>query len=122
MNKKFSIKARVDSFKYALQGMLGFFKSEHNSWLHLSALFIVIVAGLYFNISELEWMLIIVVSGFVIAAEIVNTSIESLTDMVSPEYNKYAGKVKDIAAAAVLVAALTALVVGGIIFIPKIIA
>jgi len=119
--KNFSIKARINSFKYALQGVIHFFNNEHNSWMHLSALFIVIVAGFYFNISKLEWMLIAIVSGFVIATEIVNTSIESLTDLVSPEYNKQAGKVKDIAAAAVLVAAFTALVVGGIIFIPKII-
>lgn len=81
---------------------------------------VVIAVGFFFGISKLEWLIIILVIGMVISAEIFNTSIEILTDLVSPEENKKAGRVKDLAAGAVLVSAIAAVVLGLLIFLPKI--
>ena len=117
---KWSGKRRLMSFKYAFQGLQHLLKSQHNAWIHSLAAVIVTCFSFYFRISRTEWIFVIFAIGFVFAAELLNTALERLTDIVSPEKQARAGQVKDLAAGAVLVAAITALIIGLIIFIPKI--
>ncbi len=118
--EKFSIKKRLLSFYYAFNGIKNAFYTQHNIWIHLFATIFVIASAFIFKISTTEWLIIILCISIVFAAEIFNSAIELLTDMVSPEINQKAGKVKDMAAAAVLITAAGAFVSGLIIFIPKI--
>ena len=80
----------------------------------------VLVAGFLLDLSRDEWFWIILCITMVVGAEMINTAVEVLTDLVSPEFNKQAGKVKDLAAGAVLLAAMAAAIVGSWIFLPKI--
>jgi diacylglycerol kinase (ATP) len=118
--EKFTLKKRVKSFEYAFKGLIYSVRTQHNIWIHLVATVLLIWGGFHYNLSNTEWCIIILCIGLVLSAEIINSSIESLTDMVSPEYDKFAGKVKDMAAGGVLLAAIAAAAVGCIIFIPKI--
>jgi diacylglycerol kinase len=119
-NQKFSIKNRLRSFKYALNGLRILIKFEHNSRIHLTAMIIAIILGIILDISGLEWLVIVIVTGFVFSVEIINSAIEYLADFISPNYHEIIKKVKDLSAAAVLISALVSLVVAFIIFIPKI--
>lgn len=119
-NKKFSLNARIKSFGYALRGMLTLVQNEHNARIHLFVTICVIVAGLLLKVSSGEWIAIIFAIGFVFAMEAVNSAIEYLSDLISPDYNRLIKQAKDVAAAAVLFAAIAAVCVGLIIFIPKI--
>jgi diacylglycerol kinase (ATP) len=119
-NNKVSMKDRFKSFSYALNGLKHVLKLERNFHIHIIAGVTAIMLGLVFRISYWDWMMVIMCIGFVLFAEIVNTAVEKLTDMVSPQKNEIAGKVKDIAAGAVLVAAITAFVIGSVIFLPHI--
>ena len=121
-NKNISIKRLIKSFGYAFSGIRMMIYQEQNAKIHLFAILIVAAAGFYFQLSALEWIAIVVVSGGVIAAEAFNTSIEALSNALSPEYNKQIKQVKDFAAGAVLMAALTSMIVGLIVFLPKIMA
>ena len=94
-------------------------KEETNFRIQLAILLIIIVMGFFFNISGHEWIHIALVSGFVIMAEILNSAVERIADFLSPEFNEEIGTIKDICAAAVLVAAGISVIVGLIIFIPK---
>lgn len=116
---KFSVKARLKSFVYAFRGLLYFLKTEHNAWLHLLVTTLVIVLGFTFNINNIEWILVSISITMVLTAEAFNTAIESLTDYVSLERNPKAGLIKDVAAAAVLISAIGAFIIGLIIFLPK---
>ena len=93
---------------------------ERNFRIHLIAIVVVCIAGIYFDLSATEWALIVVSIGMVIAAELFNTAIEDLVDLVSPQKNPKAGRIKDISAAAVMATAIAALVVGIYIFGNKI--
>jgi diacylglycerol kinase (ATP) len=117
--KSFSIQDRLKSFVFAFSGIKTFFSTEHNSWIHVIAAITAISLGIVLKINDYQWCLIVMVIGLVIVAEIINTAIEKIVDMVSPQYNEMAKKVKDMSAAAVLVAAITALCVGVFIFVPK---
>lgn len=110
---------RIKSFSYAFKGIRIAITTQTNVKIHIFTIFPVIGLGFFLDISHYEWMALMICIGMVISAEIMNTSIEYLTDLVSPEYHPQAGKVKDLAAAAVLLAAITAFLVGCIIFIPK---
>lgn len=118
--KPFSIQARLKSFVYAFEGVMYFIKHEAQALIHLIAIVAVIGAGYWFNISLTEWIAVIFAIGIVISAEMLNTAIEKLTDMVSPQINEQAKIVKDLAAGAVLIASLTAFIIGLIVFLPKI--
>ena len=96
-------------------------RTQHNFLIHISASLVVVVMGMVLKISAIEWVLIVIAIGMVFSAEAFNTAIEELIDLVSPEFQEKAGKIKDITAAAVLVMAIAALVTGLIIFLPKII-
>jgi len=118
--QKFSIKKRLASFKYAFNGLKILVLEEHNARIHLAAAICVILLGLFFNISALEWIAVSLVIGFVIACEAINSAIENLADFVSPEKNEFIKKAKDLSAAGVLVSAITAVIIGFLIFLPKI--
>jgi diacylglycerol kinase len=119
--KKFSLTARFSSFSYAFHGLIKIIHDQHNFRIHLAAAVIVVTCGFIWRVSPLEWTILVLCIGFVLSIEAINTAIESIVDFVSPEYHELAGKIKDIAAAAVLVAAFVSAVAGLIIFIPKII-
>jgi len=113
------MKKRLLSFKFAFRGLFFLFKDQPNAWIHLVAAIGVIIAGIFFRLSNSEWMFISLAIGFVFSTELANSAIEELVNKVSPEQNPVAGKIKDLAAGAVLLAAITALVIGLVIFIPK---
>lgn len=117
--EKSKVKRIRNSFKYAGTGIFSAFKSELNMQVHLCMMFLVIVCGLVFNISLAEWRLCIILFGIVIGAEIFNTAIETVVDLVMPNINEQAKKAKDLSAGAVLVIAISAAIVGLTIFIPK---
>lgn len=121
-SKPFSPLARANSFRYAFKGLKLFFVTQHNSWIHLVAALSVIASGFLFGITKTEWLFVVVAIALVIITEMLNTAIEFLVDFVSPEYNELAGKVKDIAAGAVLFAALMAAVIGILVFGPYLLA
>lgn len=117
----FSIKKRLKSFKFAFNGLGILWKEEHNSRIHFLASICALIAGFVFRISAFEWIAIIFAIGLVFALELINSSIEKLADFVSPNKHDKIKKVKDLSAAAVLISAVTALIIGMLIFIPKII-
>ncbi len=117
---EFSVMKRAKSFTYAGRGLLVFLKSTHNAWIHIGVLFGALIIGFYFGINTHEWMMLIFASGFVLASEAFNTAIEIDINLTSPEYHPYAKDTKDVAAAAVLISAVTALLVGLLIFAPYI--
>lgn len=118
MRKPFNIKDRLKSFVYAGKGIYTLIRKEHNAWIHCLAIILVTIAGFYFNITKGEWIAVVFCFGLVLAAEALNTAIERLVDLVTPEKNPLAGEVKDIAAGAVLICAIASAIIGGIIFIP----
>ena len=122
MKNKFSIKARLASFKNAWRGMTVFIRQEHNAWIHCAMTVLVIVAGLLFHISTTEWIAVFFAIGLVLAAEAINSAIERLSDVVQPEKDVRIRDVKDISAGAVLICAIAAAIIGLIIFLPKLIA
>jgi diacylglycerol kinase (ATP) len=111
---------RCRSFKYAFKGIFYAFGTQSNLWIHALAALVVVAGGYFLRITTGEWLFIVAAIGAVISAEIFNTSIEKLVDIVSPEKQEKAGIVKDLAAGAVFIASLMALIIGCIIFIPKI--
>ncbi len=115
------LRRRVDSFRYAFRGLADLFQSQPNARIHLFVAGTVVAGGWGLHISRLEWGALVLCMALVIALEAVNTAIEYLTDLVSPEFHPLAGKVKDVAAAAVLVGAFGAVVVGLIVFLPKLV-
>jgi diacylglycerol kinase len=121
MPSRFSIKSRINSFKYAFSGLFYFFKTQINAQIHLLAFIIVIVFGFLLKLNNIEWVSVLLASAMVISAEIFNTAIETIVDFISPEYHHKAGLIKDIAAAGVLITAIFAIIIGVIVFLPKII-
>lgn len=119
-NQRFSIKSRLKSFKYAFNGLKILVTEEHNSRIHILAAIIAITAGFLLKINLYEWIAVVFAIGFVIALEIINSAVENLADFVSPDKHEKIKKIKDLSAAGVLIAAITALITGLIIFIPKI--
>jgi diacylglycerol kinase (ATP) len=116
---KFSLKSRLQSFRFALNGLRFLLKYEHNSRIHSIAAIAVIILGLLLKIDLTEWSLLIIVIGMVFITELLNSSLESFADSMKPEWNDMIGKAKDYSAAAVLIAAIISLLVGVIIFVPK---
>lgn len=114
--EKFSVIKRAKSFTHASRGIWVFVKSTHNAWIHLVVAVVVVALGFYFNISRLEWLAIIFACGFVLVAEAFNTAIEIDMDLTSPDFHPYAKDTKDVAAGAVLIAVITAISVGLIVF------
>ena len=108
-------------FYYAIKGWGHALKTELNLKFDVLVAILTIVLGIVFKISITEWMICITLIGLVLSAELMNTAIETVVDMFTREKNELAGKAKDISAGAVLILAIASAIVGGIIFIPKII-
>jgi undecaprenol kinase/diacylglycerol kinase (ATP) len=118
---KFSIQSRISSFRFAFNGLRILTTEEHNSRIHIFMAIQTIIIGSIVHLSATEWMAIVFAIGFVISTEILNTAIENIADFVSPGRNQHIKKIKDLAAASVLVSTLTSITIGFIIFIPKLI-
>jgi diacylglycerol kinase len=110
-----------EAFRNAYNGLKYVFSTQRNAKIHLLISLLVVLCGIFFHISASQWINLTLVMGLVWAAECMNTGVEKLTDLASPEYHILARIAKDCAAAAVLMASLTAVVVGSIIFIPRLI-
>lgn len=118
--KKFSIRRLFRSFSYALRGVRQVIYAEQNARVHTLVLVCVVAAGIYFRLSSTEWIAVVLAAGGVFAGETFNTAIEELSDAVSPQYDERIKRVKDFSAGAVLIMAITAAIIGLVIFIPKI--
>lgn len=118
-NKDFSFRKRLAGFKYAFHGIRLLLSHEANVWLHCLVGVVAVISGFVLKISTAEWVAVAIVCGVVLALEAVNTAIERLADVVSPEYDEAIRKVKDLSAGSVLFMALAAIVVGCLIFLPK---
>lgn len=117
--KKFGPKRLLNSFKYAMEGLLYALKNEQNMMIHVFMAVFVIVMGILLQISMMEWLISFLLIGLVIGTELMNTFIETVVDLTCHEKNELAKIAKDTAAATVLVFALTSVVVGVMIFLPK---
>ncbi|WP_042345838.1 diacylglycerol kinase family protein [Bacillus massiliigorillae] len=115
-NRKISF---IRSVGFALQGILTSFR-ERNIIIHYIAAVVAVVAGVFFSISSIEWLFVITSIAGVIVLEMVNTAIEKVVDLITSDYHILAEKAKDLAAGAVLIYAIYSMVVGVIIFLPKI--
>ena len=113
------MKKLLRSFGYAFKGLAYATKSQLNFRIHLFAAVIAIALGAGLNISTNDWEWIMLSIILVLVAELFNTAIEDLTDLVSPEYNELAGHVKDVSAGAVTITAVFAMITGLVIFLPK---
>ena len=118
-SQQFSIRARIKSFRYAIDGIAAFFKREHNAWLHFIATIAVFIVSALVGVDKNELLALVFAIGFVWVAEMFNTCIEWVMDFVSEKRHPEIKFIKDLASGAVLIAAITALAVGAIIFIPK---
>lgn len=116
--KKFSLSDRIKSFTYAFEGLATFFKTQHNAWIHVVAGVFALALGFLFSITSNEWCWIVMAIAMVFITEMLNTAIEFLCDMISTEIHPQIKKVKDVSAAAVLIAATAAVVIGLMIFRP----
>lgn len=115
---RYDFKKQLRSFGYAWKGIRCCVGKEQNLSFHLIATVLVVIAGWQLDITRTEWAILLLCIGMVIAAELFNTAIEKLVDLVSPEQHPLAGQVKDIAAGAVLVCAATAAIIGLMVFVP----
>lgn len=120
--RKLKVKTKkiLNSFKYALQGFITSFKTERNMKIHIFIMCLVILAAILLKISLAEWIVCLILFGIILAGELFNTAIETVVDMITPYKNEKAKIAKDISAAGVLILAITSIVVGLLIFIPKV--
>ncbi len=112
------LRRTIESFNFALRGLWYVIRTQRHFHFHLFAAIVVVILGFAFEISVQQWLAVVIVIFLVFSAEAFNTAIEKLVDLVSPEYNRLAGLVKDIAAGAVLLTAIVAVIVGVIVFLP----
>jgi diacylglycerol kinase (ATP) len=115
---RLTIRARLRSFTYAGRGLGTMLRSQHNAWLHALATLLVVMLGLIGKLERLEWVALIVAVVSVWTAEALNTAFEFLCDVASPEFHPLVEKAKDVAAGAVLISALGAACIGGLVLIP----
>ena len=118
--QKFSIKKRFKSFSYAFGGLKTALKEEHNARIHIAAALLALLFAFLLDINKYEWIAVIFAIGLVFAMELVNSAIENTADFISLEKHDTIRKIKDLSAAAVLVSAVAALIIGLLIFLPKI--
>lgn len=119
--KKFSLIARLKSTNHAWRGIGILFKTSHNAQFGLVMSLLVVYLGFTFAISNIEWMFLVFAIGLVFVAEALNSAIEIDMDLTSPEYHPYARDTKDVAAGAVLLSVIMAVIIGAVIFLPKLI-
>jgi len=121
MKKVLSIKRLRKSFGYAFKGIDDVIEHEPNMKIHAVVAILVVIMAFILKVSIIEWIILVLLIGAVLAAETINTTIENLVDMYTKEYDEKAKIVKDTAAGTVLILAITSAIIGLIIFIPKII-
>ncbi len=109
----------ADSFRDAFGGVLHLFSSQRNARIHLGVALLVVALGLWLGLTLLEWALLALTISLVVAMEMVNTAVEALSDAAVPDHHPLIGVAKDVAAGAVLVTALGAVVVGLLVFVPR---
>ncbi len=109
---------RMASFGHALRGLRDAIRTQANARVHLLATALVVALGFGLRISALEWALVIGAIALVWLAELLNTAVEILCDIIEPAYSEKVKRAKDVAAAAVLAAAIGAAIIGGIVFVP----
>jgi undecaprenol kinase/diacylglycerol kinase (ATP) len=109
-----------EKFLNAFRGLYVFSKTTRHLFIHITVALMMVILGFYFHLSSIEWIGLVFAIGFVIISEVFNTAIEIDIDLTSPEYHPYAKDTKDVAAAAVLLSVFVAVIVGLIIFLPKI--
>ena len=120
--KQKGIKKFINSFQYPIKGLRYAYKNEQNLAVDVGIALLVLIFGLLFKINKYEWAILMLTIGLVISCELVNTAIEAVVDLVTEEYHPLAKVAKDTSAAAVLIFAVIAVIVGLIIFLPKVIA
>ena len=118
----FDFVERARSFRHAFRGIETVIRTQHNAWIHLLATVGVVALGFFCGLNRLEWCAIVVAIALVWVTEAVNTAIEFLADEVTRERREGIGKAKDVGAGAVLLAAITSVVIGLIIFVPHLLA
>jgi len=111
-------KKRTIGFSFAFKGILSVAKSEWNFRVHLIFMVLAVFAGMYFKLSVMEWAIIIIVIALVLITEMINTVIENIIDYLKPDIHPAAAYIKDAAAGAVLISAITAVITGILIFLP----
>lgn len=116
----FSLKKRIKSFEYSFTGLVHLFRLEHNARIHAIAAILVVIAGCILEISSMEWVAIVICIGLVLVTETLNTSIENICDHLTTDIHPHIKIIKDLASGAVLISAITAVVVALIIFLPKV--
>lgn len=117
-DKKF-LSGRFKSLGFALKGAIKLATTEHSVMVQSSIAVLLVFAGFYFEISREEWMFQTLAIGLVLAIEGLNTAVEKVADFIHPEFHEKIGFIKDIAAGAVFFAAITAIIIGCFIYIPK---
>lgn len=120
MSRPFQFTGRVRSFKYAIQGIRHMLRSQHNAWIHLVATLVTVVVGFTLNLAAGEWCWIVLAISAVWASEAMNTAFEFLCDATTEDFHPVIGHAKDVAAGAVLISAIGSVMVGCIIYLPKI--
>jgi diacylglycerol kinase (ATP) len=118
VGENLSFTGRLRSVRFALQGIATMLRSQHNAWIHAAVTVAVVGLGFACRLSTAEWCWIVLAIIAVWTAEALNTAFEFLTDVASPTFHPVAGKAKDVAAGAVLIAALGAVVIGLLVFGP----
>ena len=113
------ITGRLKSVGFAFKGAIKLLSTEHSVMVQFSLVIIMIIAGFYFDIDRYEWMMQILAFGLVLGIESMNTGIEKIADFVHPEFHNRIGFIKDIAAGGVLFAAIAAIAIGLLIYVPK---
>lgn len=114
------MKARLASLRHAFNGLSTLLREQHNARMHFLIAAMVVIAGFWLQLALSEWLVVILLIGWIISLEALNSALEYLCDKVSAEQHPLIGKAKDVSAAAVLVSAMTAAVIGGLIFLPKV--
>lgn len=109
----------LNSFKFAFEGVIFASKSERNFRFHLLAAIAVILAGMFSHLSTVEWIILILCISGMLSLELVNSALERIVDLASPEIHVLAKLAKDMSAAAVLVFACASAIIGILIFLPK---
>ena len=115
---RFSLTDRLRSFGFAFKGLGYVLRTQHNAWIHLVASLVVVGIALFLDVSRMDWCWLVLAMGAVWCAEAFNTALEELANAVDSEPNPMIGRAKDAAAAAVLIAALAAAIIGIIILGP----
>ena len=114
----FSIRGRIQSFRHAINGILLMLKSQHNAWIHATASVVVLLIGAFFHLPFEQWCWLVIAIMVVWTAEALNTALEFLADVASPEFHPLVEKAKDVAASAVLISAVGSIVIGMLILGP----